>query len=293
MEFLNGRKDQEQPFFAYVSFMTPHDPLNCPEKYLAMYEAGDMKLPANFMPRHPFDAGVHHIRDENLMKVPRSEDQVLERLARYYALVTHTDARIGRILEALEESGHADNTIIVFTSDNGLALGSHGLMGKQNVYEHSVKVPFIISGPEIPSGETRDQLCYIYDIFPTLCEMAGLQAPDNVEYRSLKPVIHDAGITHREHLSFAFMQWHRAIRDERYKLIDYAVDGSRHTQLFDLDKDPDELRNLAADPDHSATLSRLRQLLEKERVRLNDGTSSSGRGAQGKEFWSTYAAGGS
>lgn len=289
VEFLASRKDQKEPFFAYVSFMTPHDPLNCPEEFLEMYEAADMKLPANFMPRHPFDAGVHHIRDEKLEKLPRNEEKVLERLARYYALMTHTDAQIGRILKALEESGHADNTIIVFTSDNGLALGSHALMGKQNVYEHSVKVPFIISGPGIPSGETRDQLCYIYDIFPTLCEMAGVAVPDNVEYQSLKPVIHDAGSTHREHLSFAFMQWHRAVRDERYKLIEYAVDGSRHTQLFDLEEDPDELRNLAEDPARAETLARLRDLLEKERVRLNDGSSPYEAAAQGKEFWSTYA----
>ncbi|MCH7224896.1 sulfatase-like hydrolase/transferase [Haloferula sp. A504] len=289
VEFLNSRKDLDEPFFAYVSFMTPHDPLNCPEEFLAKYEAGDMKLPANFRPRHPFDAGVHNIRDEKLMKLPRSEDKVLERLARYYALVTHTDAQIGRILEALEESGHAANTLIVFSSDNGLALGSHGLMGKQNVYEHSVKVPFIISGPGIPAGETRDQLCYIYDIFPTLCEMAGVEIPENVEYKSLKPVITDAEATHRDHLSFAFMQWHRAVRDERHKLIEYAVDGSRHTQLFDLKEDPHELDNLADDPAHAKTLARLRELLEKERVRLNDGTSSFGRADQGKEFWSTYA----
>lgn len=203
--------------------------------------------------------------------------------------MTHTDAQIGRILDALEQSGHADNTIIVFSSDNGLALGSHGLTGKQNLYEHSVKVPLIISGPGIPEGERRGQLCYLYDIYPTLCERAGLEVPDTVQFRSLNPIIADAGAKHREHLYFAFMSWHRSVRDRRYKLIEYCVDGERETQLFDLQDDPAEIENLAAAEAMQATLARLRDRLAGERKRLNDGNSESSHTKQmSEEFWSSY-----
>lgn len=289
IDFLNGRKGVSDPFFAYVPFMTPHDPLNCPEEYLALYDGKDMRLPANFLPEHPFDAGTHKIRDEKLMKRPLTEDLVRERLARYYALVTHTDAQIGRILDALDKSGHAENTIIVFASDNGLALGSHGLTGKQSVYEHSVRVPLIISGPGIPRGQQRQQLCYLYDIYPTLCELAGLKTPETVQFQSLNPVIRDAKHSYREHLYFAFMSWQRAVRNERYKLIEYCVEENRHTQLFDLKNDPHELKNLADDPTYQDQVKALRELLQSERVRLNDGnTPYKSSDQQGKYFWSRY-----
>ena len=289
VEFLEGRKGNDQPFFAYVSFMTPHDPLNAPKEYLSMYAPEDIALPENFLPEHPFDAGVHHIRDEKLVKRPLTADKLRTKLAKYYGLITHTDAQIGRILEALEKSGHADNTIIIFTSDNGLALGSHGLTGKQNVYEHSVKVPFIMSGPGIPSGQKRDQLCYIYDIYPTLCEMAALAVPETVQFRSFKSALDEPETEHRQHLSFAFQQWHRSVRDKRFKLIEYCVDGKRQTQLFDLANDPHETNNLATEEDQKNTLQRLRKLLQQERRHLNDGNTLFPFTNQlGKEFWGTY-----
>ena len=162
-------------------------------------------------------------------------------------------------------------------------------MGKQNVYDHSVHVPLIISGPGIPQGETRDQLCYIYDIYPTLCERAGLKTPGTVQYTSLNPVIERADSGYRENLYFAFMSWQRAVRDSRYKLIEYCVDGARHTQLFDLQEDPMEIRNLAGQPEHRERLQALRKMLEKERVSLNDGnTPYPLTDKQGKDFWSTY-----
>lgn len=247
-----------------------------------------MTLPGNFMPRHPFDAGVHDIRDEKLMKRPLDPEKLRARLARYYALITHTDAQIGRILAALEESGHADNTIVVFSSDNGLALGSHGLTGKQNLYEASVKVPLVLSGPGIPRSGRRRQLCYLYDIYPTLCELAGIETAPTVQFRSLLPVIREAGAGFRDHLSFAFMQWQRAVRDERFKLIEFCVDGKQTTRLFDLQADPLELKNLAETPGHEADLKRLRALLEKEgRRELRAGQPPHIR-EMSRQFWKTY-----
>ncbi len=287
--FLERHKDSDKPFFAYVSFQTPHDPRQCPPEYMAMYEAADMLLPPSFTPEHPFDNGMLRIRDENLERFPREPDRIRGHIAAYYAMITHTDAQIGRILDALEESGMKENTLIVFASDNGLAVGRHGLMGKQNVYEHAARVPLILSGPGIPKGETRDQLCYIFDLYPTLCERAGLETPDTVQFSSLNHVIEDASAKHRPYLYFAFMNWQRAIRDERYKLIEYCVDGKRSTQLFDLIADIEETRNLAGDEKYAEILSGLRTLLSEERIRQNDGNTPYGfTDRQGKDFWGTY-----
>jgi arylsulfatase A-like enzyme len=287
IQFLAGQGTNSQPFFAYVAFQTPHDPRQCPPEFRAMYKDEDMKLPASFLPRHPFDNGMLGIRDEKLAPFPRTEKVVRKHLADYYASITHTDAQIGRILEALEKSGKRDNTIVVFSSDNGLAMGSHGLMGKQNVYDHSVRVPLIIAGPGIPKGSRRDALCYMYDLYPTLCERAELKTPDTVQFQSLNKVIDDANAESRDHLYFAFMSWQRSVRDKQFKLIEYCVGKERQTQLFDLTNDPQEIQNLATDSTHANTLSGLRKLLQEDRVRLNDGnTPFPFSNQQGKDFWS-------
>ncbi len=289
IEFLKEQTESKAPFFAYVSFQTPHDPRQSPEEYREMYKNEEMQLPSSFKPKHPFNNGMLRARDENLSGFPRKPKKVRAEIASYYAMVTHTDAQIGRILEALKASGKEDNTIIVFASDNGLAVGKHGLMGKQNIYDHSVHVPMIISGPGIPKNEKREQLCYIYDIYPTLCEQAGLKVPETVQFTSLNKVIGDPKASHRDHLYFAFMSWQRAVRKGNYKLIEYCVKEQRHTQLFDLIKDPQETTNLASSPEYANTISELRTLLETERVSLNDGnTPYDFTNQQGVEFWKTY-----
>jgi arylsulfatase A-like enzyme len=289
IRFLEDHKASDQPFFAYVSFQTPHDPRQSPEKYRSMYSGKDLPLPPSFQPEHPFDNGMLKIRDEMLEKFPRQAEKVKEHIADYYAMITHTDAQIGRILKILEETGKMEDTIIVFTSDNGLAVGRHGLMGKQNVYDHSVHVPLVISGPGIPKGEIRDQLCYIYDLYPTLCERAGLEVPKEVQFRSFNSVLNNPQDKHREHLYFAFMSWQRAIQKDQFKLIEYCVNGRRTTQLYDLTEDPHETRNLAGDPKSSQTLNQLRTLLQEERRSLNDGNSPYDfTSKQGKDFWSLY-----
>jgi arylsulfatase A-like enzyme len=291
IKFLAGQATNSQPFFAYVAFQTPHDPRQCPPDYRANYKDAEMKLPASFLPQHPFDNGMLDIRDEKLAPHPRTEEVIRRHLADYYAAITHTDAQIGRILDVLEKSGKRDNTIIVLSSDNGLAIGSHGLMGKQNIYEHSVRVPLIIAGPGIPQGKVSDALCYIYDLYPTLCERAGLKTPATVQYQSLNSVIQDPGTVLRDHLSFGFMSWQRGVRDKQYKLIEYCVGNERHTQLFDLLKDPAEIHNLASDAAHAETLARLRKTLQQDRRDLNDGsTPYPFSNAQGTNFWNRFDA---
>jgi arylsulfatase A-like enzyme len=269
VDFLT-RYEDEAPFFLYLPFTAPHDPRMAPRKYDSLYRRQDIELPPNFLPRHPFDNGEMVVRDETLAPWPRTPEVVREHIAAYYAMITHLDDQIGRVLRALEDSGHGENTIIIFAGDNGLAVGQHGLMGKQSMYDHSVRVPLVMAGPGLPSGVRRDHLCYLMDIFPTICEMTGLATPDSVEGQSLLPVAADEPDAGRGDLYFAYTGIQRAVRDSRYKLIEYYVDGVRTTQLFDLVANPAETENLAADPGQHEVVERLRQRLRDWQAAADD-----------------------
>jgi arylsulfatase A-like enzyme len=241
-----------------------------PKQYLDMYPPEEVPLPANFLPEHPFDNGELEVRDELLAARPRGEEEIRRHLAEYYAMITHADAGMARVLEALEATGRAEETIVVFSGDNGLAVGQHGLMGKQNLYEHSVRVPLVFRGPGIPAGEQRDDYCYLLDIFPTLCELTGLDVPASVEGASLAEALAGAGRGGREELLLAYRGLQRAVKDRRWKLIEYFVGGQRTTQLFDLRADPLETNNLAEDPTCADHLRRLRRRIVRWRDELDD-----------------------
>jgi len=262
IEFLRSYND-DAPFFMYVSYTAPHDPRMAPKEYDDLYEGDAIPVPENFMPEHPFDNGEMKIRDEKLAPWPRTPEIVREHIAAYYAMITHLDAQMGRVLAALEEAGHADDTIVVFAGDNGLAVGQHGLLGKQNLYEHSVRVPLLIGGPGIPEGEQRDALCYLHDIFPTVCEFAGISVPESVDSESLAPLMTGGEQKQRDSVYAAYKDIHRMVRDDRHKLIEYSVGDTRTTQLFDVSADPCELNNLADDPHHAEHLARLREEMAK------------------------------
>jgi arylsulfatase A-like enzyme len=258
IDFLE-KHDSSNPFFLYVAFTAPHDPRSMPEEFLQMYDPQKIPLPENFMPQHPFDNGEMEVRDEQLAGFPRTPEEVHRHLVEYYAMISHLDAQIGRILEALKKTGQADNTLVIFTGDNGLAVGQHGLMGKQSVYEHSVHVPLVMSGPNIPRGESRDAFCYLMDIFPTVCELTGRPIPNSVQGKSLNPVIRKENERVRHAVYFAYKNCQRALRIGRWKLILYNVKGEKHVQLFDLEEDPWEMNNLA---DESSPAGRIRELTE-------------------------------
>lgn len=239
------RRDRSgNPFFLYVSYMAPHDPRSMPQKYLDMYKAADIELPLNFMVEHPYEIGVRSIRDEVLAPYPRTEQDTKQQIAEYYAMITHLDDRIGDLITQLKKSGEYKNTIIVFAGDNGLALGQHGLFGKQNLYDHSVRVPLIFSGPGIPQSSRSNALVYLMDIYPTLCELIGLSIPKSVESQSLKSIIDGHIKEVREHIYTAYKELHRAVRHDDWKLIRYHVESRVFYQLFDLSKDPWEIANL-------------------------------------------------
>ncbi len=146
--FIQDAAAKENPFFIYLAFNAPHDPRQAPKEYIDLYPLEDIEVPENFLPEYPYAeyAGSGRtLRDEMLAPFPRTEYAVKKNRQEYYAIVSHMDTQIGRILDALEASGEADNTYIFFTSDHGLAVGEHGFVGKQNMYENSVRVPLIIA----------------------------------------------------------------------------------------------------------------------------------------------------
>lgn len=270
IDFFKQQKDDNKPFLAYVAFNSPHDPRTPPPAYGHKYTRSDISLPINFMIQHPFNNGDLDVRDEVFLPTPRDPDAVKDEIALYYGMISEVDTQIGRIIEALKETGVYDNTIIVFTSDNGLAVGQHGLLGKQNLYEHSVKTPLVIVGPGIPKAEKNDAYCYLLDIYPTLCELTGLSIPESVDGKSLKKAITTKQPAGREQLLLSYINIQRAIKKDGFKLIVYNIEGQRRVQLFDLANDPMEINNLADAPAYKERTEELYRLLAKEMREYND-----------------------
>ena len=268
----HDRSEDDRPFFSYTAFMAPHDPRVAPGEYHAMYDPQDIELPPNFAEKHAFDNGHLYTRDEDLAGHPRDAEEVRCHIADYRAMVTHIDAAVGRILDTLEQTGQRENTLVVFTADHGLAVGRHGLMGKHNVYEHSVRVPLIFNGPGIPENERRDAFSYHHDLYPTLADLAGLTTPDTVDGESLVSVIAQNADGPRESVFTGYSDTQRAVRTDQYKLIENFRDSERRTQLFEVSTDSAETEDLSEDPAHADALEDLRERLEEWRDTVDDPT---------------------
>jgi arylsulfatase A-like enzyme len=251
-----------------VPFDGPHDPHVVPDDFPIRYDADKVPLPPNFLPQHPFDNGEMLIRDEVLLPHPRPPAAVREMIAEYYRYISYLDAQIDRVLAALAASPAAKNTFIVFAGDSGVARGSHGLIGKQNLYEHSLRVPLIITGPGIPAGQTTDALCYLYDVFPTLGALCGVPGPKASEGLDLSPTLRDPRHAARPELLFAYRHLQRAVTDGRWKLIRYPQ--VNRTQLFDLQADPYETNDLAAKPEFAERTKALLARMAKAQQAYGD-----------------------
>jgi choline-sulfatase len=186
------------------------------------------------------------------------------------------DKEIGRILKALKKSGRADNTYVVFTADHGLSVGQHGLMGKQNPYEHSIRMPFMISGPGIAKNATVDKKIYMQSVYPTTCELAGLKVPETVDYPSILPLVKGEDKGGEEVIFNSYIETQRLVRTDRYKLVHYPKIG--RNQLFDLKEDPRETKNLINDPKLEPVKKKLLATLRKKRIELGDGLLSASGG---------------
>ena len=261
IQFLRGRS-AAKPFYIYLAPPVPHDPRVAAPEFHKMYDPAKIPMSPAFMPQHPFDNGEMAVRDELLAPWPRTPEDTKQQLADYYACVTGLDHHVGRIFAELKKSGQWENTIIIFTGDNGLSLGEHGLFGKQNLYEFGgMHVPCVIAGPGIPKGRS-EALIYLMDLFPTFAEFGGAKLPEGVEGLSIAPIVRGEKMKIRDVLYTGYRDCQRAVRDDRWKLIRYPLVD--RTQLFDLAADPHELTNLADNPEHAAKLAEMTALLEKE-----------------------------
>jgi arylsulfatase A-like enzyme len=268
IDFISSQKGKEQPFFCYVAFTVPHDPYSPEANYINKYPDGSLPLPGNYMPYHPFEFDQLTVRDENLTGWPRKPEVIQMILSDYYALITHLDSQIAKIIQTLKETGQYDNTIIVYAADNGLAVGSHGLLGKQNLYEHSTKIPLIIKGPGVPKNKEFDAFAYIHDLYPTLAELAGLPKKEAIDGISLVPVLKGEKENVRDILFTAYRNTVRAARDKKWKIIRYPERD--YTQLFDLEKDPLELNNLAESKDFQGQKEHMLSLLRTSQGLFGD-----------------------
>jgi len=263
-------RDKSKPLALYLAFTAPHDPRQPPKEYKAMYPEDRIELPANFLPEHPFDNGELKIRDEALLPWPRTAAAIRKERSDYYAIITHMDAQLGRILDALDREGMTKNTLVVFAGDNGLAVGEHGLLGKQSLYDHSIRVPLIFAGPGVPAGQRTDTLVYLFDIFPTIFDLVGLAVPKTVDGKSLTPVLRDPKRKMRDAMVYGYRHFQRALRTTRWKYIRYNAGGVQNQQLFDLAADPWEKNDLSKDPAMKETVTQLDILMRMELKKAGD-----------------------
>ena len=211
-----------------------------------MYPTENISMPVNFQPEYPYKDAIGcsaKLRDEKLAPFPRSEFAVKVNRQEYYAIITHMDRQIGRILDALDKSSMADDTYVFFTADHGLAVGHHGLIGKQNMYEHSVRVPFFAKGRGIPANKQVNAKIYLQDVVPTTMELAGIAKPDFVQFKSLMPLIHDQRKQQYDSIYGGYIALQRMVIKDNMKLILYPK--IQKTRLYDLRNDPFEMNDLA------------------------------------------------
>lgn len=264
VDFLQ-KQTGDNPFFCYLAFTSPHDPRTAPAPFDRMYDPQKMPLPKNWMPQPPFDNGDMDERDEHLAPMPRTQEDTKKQLCDYYGMISSQDHAVGRCLDALRKSGQFDNTLIIYTGDHGLCIGSHGYFGKQNVYEEAVAVPCILSGPNIPHGQSY-ALSYGADLFPTICQYLDIEVPTSVDGQSLTPIITGQKQKVRDSAYNAFFHkkdTQETLRDDRWKLMRCHIHGQEITQLFDLENDPGEIHDLSSDSAAQNQIPRLEALLKQ------------------------------
>lgn len=287
IELLKKNSGGEKPFFMYLAYLAPHDPRTMPDRFREMYNEDKITLPPNFQEVIDTNYPLMVHRDEHLAAYPRVEKEIRRHIAEYYAMITHLDYEIGRLLQALRDSGEEDNTIIVFTGDNGLAVGQHGWLGKEDIYEHGVRVPLIMAGPGIKENYRNDAYVYLFDIFPTLCEKLGADIPSSVDGKSFAGLLDgEGGDIFRDELYLIFDQFVRGVKDERYKLIEYRngdAEDDKWTFLYDLENDPWEINNLADKKKYKEKLSEMREKILYHRNSWEEQSHP-----WGKDFWTRF-----
>ena len=213
------------------------------------------------------------LRDEALAPYPRSEYAVKKHIQEYYAIISHLDEQVGKIIDHLDDKEMLDNTYIIFTSDHGLAVGQHGLIGKQSLYDHSIRVPMIISGPEIEKGQKISHDIYLQDIVPTTFDLADIAIPEEIDFKSFYSLIkgldqkskHDGIYGTFGCCDNNYIDYQKMIRKDGFKLMLFPV--NKRVELYDLNNDPYEIENLAEKPNYKKKIKNLFEdliILQKE-----------------------------
>ncbi len=272
IDFLNQAKSGDHPFFMYLAFNAPHDPRQSPKQYVDLYPLENISLPENFSELYPWKDSIGcgtGLRDERLAPFPRTPYSIKVHRQEYYAIITHLDDQIGRIIAHLKQTGQDKNTYILFSADHGLSVGHHGLVGKQNMYDHSMRVPLLIVGPKIPENQKRDMQVYLQDIMATTLDLAGIEKPEYVEFNSLMPLIQQKDInSFYPEIYGAYIDFQRMVRTDNYKLIVYPK--ARKMLLFDVVSDPLEMKDLSDDSAYQSTKLQLISRLKKQQELMND-----------------------
>ena len=271
VRFIEEAAAKSEPFFMYLASNSPHDPRQAPKEYVDMYPVEDMDVPANFLPEYPHKDVMgcpSNLRDERLAPFPRTELAVRTHRREYYAIISHLDSQVGQILDALEKSGKKNSTYIFYTADQGLAVGAHGLFGKQNMFEHSMKSPLIVVGPGIPGKKKIETPVYLQDIMPTSLEVAGMEIPKHVQFKSLLPLINGERDEQYEAIYGAYMDRQRMVRKGDFKLILYPQGDVQI--LYDLKNDPHETTDLAKKPEYADKITELQQELARLKKETGD-----------------------
>ncbi len=276
LQFINRASKKDKPFFMYLAFNSPHDPRQAPKKYIDMYPLDKIEVPENFIPRYPYEDKIglsrvgsngkkNILRDEQLAPMPRTPYSIKKNRQEYYALITYTDYQVGRVLDAIEKSGKVDNTIIIFSADHGLAVGKHGLLGKQNMYDDSLRVPLIISGKGIPKDKQVSADVYLQDIMATSLDLAKANNK-GVKFKSLLPLIENKKFKQYDAIYGGYLKLQRMVRQGDWKLIMYPE--AKVARLYNVTKDPQEMNDVANDAKYKGVM----QTLYKEFKKLQKDT---------------------
>lgn len=271
--FISDATSKDDPYFMYLAFNAPHDPRQAPQEYLDMYKPEQIAIPENFMPTYPYHVEIgcdyHSLRDEKLAPGPRTEYSIQVNRRDYYALITHLDVQIGRILDALEAAGQMDDTYIIFTADHGLAVGDHGLLGKQNMYDASMRVPLIVAGPGVKARKIAGKV-YLQDAMATALDIADSKDMDKVDFKSLLSLAEGAktSSTVNEAVYGAYMGQQRMVRNDKYKMLIYPT--ANVVRLYDIKKDPRECVDLASNPKYRKVMDGLLEELKVLQKNVDD-----------------------